>query len=78
MTIGPDDYCCGEFPPLRATDFPGATTITTAAAYSAAAAFEALDALLAENAKLRSDLAAARQARDTAQAQLAHYNRKGW
>lgn len=43
---------------------------------------DALGALIAENAKLRSDLAAALQARDTAQAQNAHYrtyySRTGW
>jgi hypothetical protein len=43
---------------------------------------ETLEALVAENAQLRADLASAQQARDTAQAQSTHYRtyytRTGW
>jgi hypothetical protein len=49
---------------------------------SIAEAYAALDSLIAENAKLRNDLASAQQARDTAQTQVAHYrthySRTGW
>jgi hypothetical protein len=88
MTIGADDFCCGEYPPLTSIDFPspapevvdalsparsdlgGSTTI--------AEANEALNSLFVEIADLKTRLARAEQARDTAQAQLAHYNQKGW
>lgn len=87
MTIGPDDYCCGEFPPLTATDFPSPAPCAVDNAIPAHSSAGGLhqptwDSLLAENAKLRGDLASAQQARDTAQAQATHYRtyytRTGW
>jgi hypothetical protein len=87
MTIGPDDYCCGEFPPLCASDFPDPAAGVVDNAMPAPSNAGGLhqptwDSLLAENAQLLGDLAAARQARDTAQAQATHYRtyytRSGW
>jgi len=92
MSIGDCfDYCCGEHPPLTSQDFlvpaPGVVDAPLPSAQSAAggsqdptiaAAFEALDSLVSENADLRTRLAKAEQARDTSQAQLAHYRRTGW
>jgi hypothetical protein len=85
MTIGPDDYCCGEFPPLSSIDFPSpaAGVVDDAMpAPSNAGGLQEWDLLKAENAQLRVDLASAQQARDTAQAQAIHYRtyytRSGW
>jgi len=93
MSIGDCfDYCCGEHPPITALDFPvpapGVVDAPLPSAQSVAggstndptiaAAFEALDSLVTENADLRTRLAKAEQARDTSQAQLAHYRRTGW
>jgi hypothetical protein len=96
MTIEFQDgypYRIGEYPPLTKEDFPSpAPEVVDALSparsdlggcYSTIAeAYEALDSVFAENAKLRSDLAAAQQARDTAQAQATHYRtyytRSGW
>lgn len=84
------EYCqYGEFPPLASTDFlmpaPGVVDAPLPARSDAGGcsptvveALQALDSILAENAELRAKLASATQARDTAQAQLAHYSRKGW
>jgi hypothetical protein len=86
MTIGADDFCCGEYPPLTSIDFlspaPGVVDAPLPAQSNAGGSHDALEALITENARLRGDLAAARQARDTAQAQATHYRiyytRSGW
>ena len=90
MSIGDCFDYCGEHPPLTSTDFlspapggvepplPSPAPPPGAADPTIAAAFEALDSLVAENADLRTRLARAEQARDTSQAQLAHYRRTGW
>jgi hypothetical protein len=71
-------YSIGEHPDLAPGGVDAPSPPQSTAGGSTAQALTALDSLCAENADLRTRLAKAEQARDTAQAQLAHYNRNGW
>jgi hypothetical protein len=84
MTIGADDFCCGEYPPLTSIDFlsPAPGVVDAPSPVQSNAGGSTTIAEATEIADLRARLDRAEQARDTAQAQLAHYRayytRSGW